>query len=202
MSGARPIAVDYGGRAAHQSTSPTSAIARFGERPTLAERVEKLEATAVRQSEQIADLTSCDEGLRSPSTAAERAAIKPRFDEPPMLGRARDRDGPLEYPHKKAATVADADVLADLLATVIELKDDQAELREIDCQSQQTDFPKATTKPAACRLGDTETGRRLDRLFSRTNSAMGGGGQKTGARLGGRWIVKLDRLPKRDAERN
>jgi len=169
-------------RAAQRAPTNAPAVeARFGTRPTLAERIEKLEATA-RQGEQIADLTSCDE-------------------RPPMLGRARDRDGPLEHPHEKAAAVADADILADLLATVIELRDDQAELREIVANLSKQIFRPLSRRPPA-GWGTLKQAAGLTGYSSERIRQWAVADKKLGRRLGGGWIVKLDRLPTRDAERN
>jgi hypothetical protein len=143
---------------------PTIEPRRFGERPTLAERVEKLEAATTRQGE---------------------------------------HDGALvERPHEKAAAVADADVLADLLATVIELKDDQAELREIvaNLSKQIARKPPPIRPPtgwATLKRAGGLTGYSPERIRQWAVAD-----KKLGRRLGGRWIVKLNRLPTRDAERN
>jgi len=167
----------------------------------LADRVERLEAAIARQGEQIADLTCRDERLPSPSSAAERVAIKPRFDELPTSSRVHDRDGPLEHPHKKAAAVADADILADLLATVIELRDDQAELREIVGNlSKQISRPLSRRPPAG--WGTLKQAAGLTGYSPERIRQWAVADKKLGRRLGGQWIVKLDRLPKREAERN
>jgi hypothetical protein len=196
-------------RTAHKPTLSTAPERRrFGEWPTLAERVEKLEATAARRGEHIADLQKREAAL---ADALQGAGERDRSPEKrigkdgksyPTLGRS-GRDGPLvERPHKKVAAGADIDVLADLLATVIELRDDQAELREIVANLSKEIFHKplprrppkgwATLKQAAGATGYSSERIRQWAVAD----------EKLGRRRGGQWIVKLNRLPTRDAERN
>ncbi len=141
--------------------------------------------------------------VTSPPSAAERGAIKPRFDELPTLGRAHDRNGALvKRPHKKAAIVDDADVLADLLATVIEIKDDQAELREIvaNLSKQISRKPPPIRPPTGWVTLKKAAG--LTGYTSERIRQLAVADKKQGRRLGGHWIVRLDRVPKRDAEKN
>ena len=93
-------------------------------------------------------------------------------------------------------------MLADLLATVIELKDDQAELREIVANlSKQISRKPLPSRPpagwATLKQAGGLTGYSPERIRQWAVAD-----KKLGRRLGGRWIVKLDRLPTRDAERN
>jgi len=106
----------------------------------------------------------------------------------------------IERPHKKAATVAD--MLADLVATVIELKDDQAQLREIvaDLRKQISRKPLPRRVPAG--WGTLKQAAGLTGYDPETIRLWAVADKKLGRRLGGQWIVKLDRLPKREAERN
>jgi hypothetical protein len=190
-------------RAAAPTRTPDALIeGRFGARPNLADRVEKLEAATTRQGEQVANLQKlCDE-LAARVDALEEAPAPPaaRSDRPRSNAIALWADE--VHGDKQAATVADADVLADLLATVIELRDDQAELREIVANLSKQNSSKPLSRRPPAGWGTLKQAAGLTGYSSERIRQWAVADKKLGRRLGGQWIVKFDRLPTRDAERN